>query len=158
MKIKGKNIKVNAEDIDGIMACALEGGITFWRDEARVIGEYLGEYASDQISRGGQLLLHDMEEEETYLLNKEKFLKGLKIFLDNSEGKICKLDSGYEVDPANIDANDADCTHGKRELLWNYRKRHTTSNQFESNFAKKQKNTVRQRLLRQVFWLITSIR
>lgn len=108
MKIKGKNIKVNAEDIDGIMACALEGGITFWCDEARVVGEYLGEYASDQISRGGQLLLHDMEEEETYLLNKEKFLKGLKIFLDNSEGKICKLDSGYEVDPANIDANDAD--------------------------------------------------
>lgn len=108
MKIKGKNIKVNAEDIDDIMACALEGGITFWCDEARVVGEYLGEYASDQISRGGQLLLHDMEEEETYLLNKEKFLKGLKIFLDNSEGKICKLDSGYEVDPANIDANDAD--------------------------------------------------
>lgn len=108
MKIKGKNIKVNAEDIDGIMACALEGGITFWCDEARVVGEYLGEYASDQISRGGQLLLHDMEEEETYLLSKEKFLKGLKIFLDNNEGKICKLDSGYEVDPANIDANDAD--------------------------------------------------
>lgn len=108
MKIKGKNIKVNAEDIDDIMVCALEGGITFWCDEARVVGEYLGEYASDQISRGGQLLLHDMEEEETYLLNKEKFLKGLKIFLDNNEGKICKLDSGYEVDPANIDANDAD--------------------------------------------------
>ena len=108
MKIKGKNIKVNAEDIDDIMVCALEGGITFWCDEARVVGEYLGEYASDQISRGGQLLLHDMEEEETYLLNKEKFMKGLKIFLDNNEGKICKLDSGYEVDPANIDANDAD--------------------------------------------------
>lgn len=108
MKIKGKTIKVNAEDIDDIMACALEGGITFWCDEVRVVGEYLGEYASDQISRGGQLLLHDMEEEETYLLSKEKFLKGLKIFLDNSEGKICKLDSGYEVDPANIDANDAD--------------------------------------------------
>lgn len=108
MKIKGKNIKVNAEDIDDIMACALEGGITFWCDEARVVGEYLGEYASDQISRGGQLLLHDMEEEETYLLSKEKFLKGLKIFLDNNEGKICKLDSGYEVDSANIDANDAD--------------------------------------------------
>lgn len=108
MKIKGKNIKVNAEGIDDIMACALEGGITFWCDEARVVGEYLGEYASDQISRGGQLLLHDMEEEETYLLSKEKFMKGLKIFLDNNEGKICKLDSGYEVDPANIDANDAD--------------------------------------------------
>ena len=108
MKIKGKNIKVNAEDIDDIMVCALEGGITFWCDEARVVGEYLGEYASDQISRGGQLLLHDMEEVETYLLNKEKFMKGLKIFLDNNEGKICKLDSGYEVDPANIDANDAD--------------------------------------------------
>lgn len=108
MKIKGKNIKVNAEDIDGIMACALEGGITYWCDEARVVGEYLGEYASDQISRGGQLLLHDMEAEETYLLNKEKFLNGLKLFLNDSEGKICKLDGGYEVDPANIDANDAD--------------------------------------------------
>lgn len=108
MKIKGKNIKVNAEDIDDIMACALEGGITYWCDEARVVGEYLGEYASDQISRGGQLLLHDMEAEETYLLNKEKFLSGLKLFLNDSEGKICKLDGGYGVDPANIDSNDAD--------------------------------------------------
>lgn len=108
MEIKGKNIKVNAEDIDDIMACALEGGITYWCDEAKVVDEYLGEYASDQISRGGELLLHDMEENEECLLDKKKFLRGLKIFLNNSEGKICKLDSGYEVDPANIDANDAD--------------------------------------------------
>lgn len=49
-----------------------------------------------------------MEENEEYLLDKKKSLRGLKIFLDNSEGKICKLDSGYEVDPTNIDANDAD--------------------------------------------------
>lgn len=108
MEIKGENIKVNAEDIDDIMACALEGGVTYWCDEAKVVDEYLGEYASDQISRGGELLLHDMEENEEYLLDKKKFLRGLKIFLNNSEGKICKLDSGYEVDPANIDANDAD--------------------------------------------------
>lgn len=108
MEIKGKNVKVNAEDIDDIMACALKGGIAFWCDEARVVDEYLGEYASDQISRDGELLLHDMEENEEYLLDKKKFLRGLKIFLNNSKGKICKLDSGYEVDPANIDANDAD--------------------------------------------------
>lgn len=108
MEVKGKNVKVNAEDIDDIMACALEGGITFWCDEVRVVDKYLGEYASDQISRGGELLLHDMEENETYLLTKKKFLRGLKTFLNDSKGKICKLDSGYEVDPANIDENDAD--------------------------------------------------
>lgn len=66
------------EDIDDIMAGALEGGINYWCGEAEVVGNYLGEYASEQISRGGQLILHDIEENETYTLDREKFVKGLK--------------------------------------------------------------------------------
>ena len=46
-------VKISQQDIDDIMVCALEGGISYWCCEAEVIGEYLGEYASDQISRGG---------------------------------------------------------------------------------------------------------
>lgn len=68
MKNKNKEIMnielkvvVNDEDIDDIMAGALEGGINYWCDEAKVVGNYLGEYASEQISRGGQLKLHDFE-------------------------------------------------------------------------------------------------
>ena len=43
------------------MATALDGGITYWCNKAEVIGGYLGEYASDQISRGGKLKLYDYE-------------------------------------------------------------------------------------------------
>ena len=70
---------VTQEDIDDIMAGALEGGINYWCGKAEVVGDYLGEYASEQISRGGQLLLHDIEEDKTYTLDKEKFLKGLTL-------------------------------------------------------------------------------
>lgn len=53
------NVLVTHEDIDDIMVSALEGGINHWCAEAKVQGEYLGEFASDQISRGGTLLLYD---------------------------------------------------------------------------------------------------
>ena len=44
-------VVVTQEDIDDIMAGALEGGINYWCGEAEVVGNYLGEYASEQISR-----------------------------------------------------------------------------------------------------------
>ncbi len=48
-------VEFDNECIDDIMATALEGGITYWCDDAEVVGDYLGEYASEQISRGGTL-------------------------------------------------------------------------------------------------------
>ena len=37
------SVFVTDEDIDDIMVSALEGGITYWCQEAEVIGEHLGE-------------------------------------------------------------------------------------------------------------------
>ena len=75
-------IEVTQEDIDDIVAGALEGGIDCWCDDVKVVGVYLGEYASEQISRGGRLLLHDFEKDETYTLDKEKLLNGLKMYFE----------------------------------------------------------------------------
>lgn len=77
------NVLVTHEDIDDIMVSALEGGINHWCAEALVQGEYLGEFASDQISRGGTLLLYDVKERKYEELTKEKFLEGLKRYLKN---------------------------------------------------------------------------
>ena len=59
------------------MCTALEGGINYWCCKAEVVGEYLGEYASEQISRGGELKLYDAEEDEVYTLTLDKLLKGI---------------------------------------------------------------------------------
>ena len=53
------NFALSDEDIDDIMSAALDGGITYWCCKAKVVGKYLGEYASEQIARGGVLLLYD---------------------------------------------------------------------------------------------------
>lgn len=74
-------IEVTDEDIDDIMCAALEGGITYWCDEAEPEGDYLGEWGHEQISRGGTLFLHDCEEDEYHKLNKENFIDGLKKFI-----------------------------------------------------------------------------
>ena len=55
------NFVVTDQDIDDIMSAVLDGGITYWCCRAEVVGDYLGEYASEQISRGGTLRLHDSE-------------------------------------------------------------------------------------------------
>ena len=76
-----KTIHITPEDIDDIMCCALEGGITYWCSKAEVIGEYLGEYASEQISRGGTLKLYD-EDGQAYELTKAKLLNGIKLAIE----------------------------------------------------------------------------
>lgn len=76
-------VVVTGEDIDDIMCGALEGGINYWCNKAEVVGDYLGEYGSEQISRGGQLKLYDFEEEKVYILTKEKFLEGVKLYCKN---------------------------------------------------------------------------
>ena len=43
-------VNVSQEDIDDIVTIALEGGINYWCRKAEVVGDYLGEYASEQIS------------------------------------------------------------------------------------------------------------
>ena len=81
-------VEVTNQDIDDIMACALEGGINYWADEAEVVGKYLGEYGSEQIARGGELIIHlgePIEEAGTmkYKLTKEKFMNGLRKYLND---------------------------------------------------------------------------
>ena len=78
-------IVLTQEDIDDIMCGALEGGINYWCDEAKVMGGYLGEYGSEQIARGGKLRLHlpepfDKDDTEYYELDLEKFKKGVELW------------------------------------------------------------------------------
>ena len=101
-------VELPQQDIDDIMVAALEGGINYWCDEAAVEGgEYLGKYASDQISRGGTLLLHDTDEDAYRKLDLEKFLKGFKLWLENGGDEYGAIEDG-KVDCCNIDADCAD--------------------------------------------------
>lgn len=105
------------EDIDDIMCTALEGGINYWCDNAKVSGAYLGEYANEQISRGGMIRLHDSEEDKYYELTKDKFIEGLKQFMlehnfrkDKFNGHFGSVfvDKNGRIDASMIDADDAD--------------------------------------------------
>lgn len=109
-----QNIKVTQIDIDDIMVAALEGGINYWCCKAKVVGEYLGEYASEQISRGGELKLYDAEDNEVYTLTLEKLLKGIKMayeenYYSNYDWVIYdNVPDAYELDCCMIDAELAD--------------------------------------------------
>lgn len=76
-------VTITAQDIDDIISDALDY-ISYWCRKAEV-GEdtYYGEYASDQISRGGTLILYDRESDEKYTLTLEKFLFGFKAAIEN---------------------------------------------------------------------------
>ena len=99
-------VNLTQQDVDDIMVAALEGGINYWCREAEVVGEYLGEYASDQISRGGSLILYDAESSDKWELTLEKFLNGVKLYFEQG----CHVqveDNAIEI--GDIDAGDADC-------------------------------------------------
>ena len=97
---------VMESDIDDIMCGALEGSISYWCSKAEVVGDYRGEYASEQISRGGHLKLHNFADGKKYILTKEKFMNGLKKYLENphpydiTEG----TKDGFKLDTCQADA------------------------------------------------------
>ncbi len=99
-------IAVSQEDIDDIMVGALEGGIAYWCDKAEVEGKYLGEYGHEQIARGGQLKLHDREEDKVYTLDLERLLNGIKLYAQNPVGCNCldMVDGQLEIDCCYVDA------------------------------------------------------
>lgn len=82
-------VSVTAQDIDDIMANALEGGINYWCTEAEVVEECrVADWGHEQIARGGKLLLHldepfDEKGTEVYELTLDKLLYGIQVWLAN---------------------------------------------------------------------------
>ncbi len=102
-----KKVTLSRQDIDDIVCTALEGGVSYWCDYARVDGEYLGEYASDQVARGGTLLLHDAEDDLEYALELCNFVSGfLMACKDGYAGEW--FDEDGNIDCGMVDAEDAD--------------------------------------------------
>lgn len=103
-------LRITGECIDDIMATALDGGITYWCNKAEVIGGYLGEYASDQISRGGKLKLYDYEAETTYELTIENLIAGIKVLIedDSIEVNLTKRENCFELDEDYLDSTLSD--------------------------------------------------
>lgn len=104
-----RKIKITAEDIDDIMCSALEGGITYWCCKAEIVGEYLGECASEQISRGGVLKLYDSVEDTVYSLTLSDVIKGIKLALQENYYADYGWCDGETLDTCQVDADVADC-------------------------------------------------
>ena len=103
-----KKYTVTPQDIDDIMVTALEGGINYWCRKAEVVGEYLGEYASDQISRGGSLILYDAESSDNWELNLEKLLDGIQKAIEDNWFSDYDWYVGGGLDCCQIDGDVAD--------------------------------------------------
>lgn len=90
MKVYEYQQKITAEQIDDIMESALKG-ITYWADEAYVVGDYDG-WTSKALTAGKQIRIHDQEADKWHVLTMKKFLEGLSLsisfdqeYYDNSD-------------------------------------------------------------------------
>ena len=103
-------IVITQEDVDDIMSTALDSStLQCWCSEVNVVGRYLGEYASEQISRGGELELYEIEEETYRSLTLENFKTGLlKYFSEDYMPVARRHDGTWGVDPGMIDEIAAD--------------------------------------------------
>ena len=101
------NVTLTEQDIDDIMCTALEGGITHWCRAANPVGKRLGEYASEQIARGGSLMLYDIESSDKWELTLDKFLRGLTKAIEDGAPITINAEDG-SVDMSDMDADCAD--------------------------------------------------
>lgn len=74
-----KKLEISNEQINDLMVCALEGGINYWCSKAEITKRPTEEFtfASEVIALNGELTLKDAESDDTWVLTKDKFLKGL---------------------------------------------------------------------------------
>lgn len=106
-------VYLTQQDIDDIMVSVFEGGINYWCRRVVVQGDYLGKYASEQISRGGKLAIwldEPFEDDKTcYVLDRDKFLAGFKLWIESDGDSYDAIDhSDGSVDCGQIDAVCAD--------------------------------------------------
>ena len=106
-------VYLTQQDIDDIMVSAFEGGINYWCRRVVVQGDYLGKYASEQISRGGKLAIwldEPFEDDKPcYVLDRDKFLAGFKLWIESDGDSYDTIDdSDGSVDCGQIDAICAD--------------------------------------------------
>lgn len=110
------SVVVTPEDIDDIMVSALEGGITYWANMAKVPEEKrVAEWGHEQIARDGELHIHvvepfDQDDTEWYILTKEKFMEGLKMWMKAPGTELIPLPHGERlgIDTSQIDGAAAD--------------------------------------------------
>lgn len=102
---------VTGKDIDDIMSTALDY-IGYWCRKVEVVGgKYFGEYASDQISRGGILKLYDAESDDEWMLDKDMFCEGLAAYLEEYADRDVtepKKNGVYRINCGQIDGPAAD--------------------------------------------------
>lgn len=99
------NVFLTQKDIDDIMATALNS-IGYWCGKVEIFGECLGKCASEQISHGGALILHEAKGNRAWKLTWAKFLNGMKLYFEQG----CHVNvEDNTIDIGDIDANDADC-------------------------------------------------
>ena len=89
-----KVMDISAEDIEDVLVGAFEGGSNYWLSKVRVKDDDYkgGEYASDVVGLGGELILTTMEGEK-HTLTQDMMIKGFQKYLDNG-GMYFPFDSG----------------------------------------------------------------
>jgi len=109
-EIKGDiNVTLTEKDVDDIMCAALEGGVNYWCGAAEVVEEKrCADWGHEQIARGGALILHDAESGDEWELDLEKFLNGVKIWLQNGDDYYSALRDDGTLDTSEIDSEMAD--------------------------------------------------
>lgn len=103
-----RELTLTTQDIDDIMVSALEGGINYWCSTAEVVGDYYGEWASEQIARGGKLKLYDIESDDVWELTRATFLTGFRQWFEDGCDRYGAVQPDGTVETGQIDALMAD--------------------------------------------------
>lgn len=109
-------VTVTDEDIDDFMSNAMDS-IGYWCEKAEVVDGYLGEYASEQISRGGTLRFYPIESitddaPQYYELTRKKLVSAIADFMNNTVDSGGRLEWDYygnaRIDIGQVDGYDSD--------------------------------------------------
>lgn len=96
-------LKVHNYHLDCILSGAFEGGSNYWANRVEVVDDdYKGaEFASEVISRDGELRIYTDDQPTPIKLTKKKMLEGCRRYVagdENTNGRTFDLDSWDAID------------------------------------------------------------
>lgn len=77
--------QVTQQEVDDVVTTALEGGITYWCDAAETDYDLGDGYLSEVLTRGGDIKLHDAEDDKWYTLTLDAFIRALGVCMFDFE-------------------------------------------------------------------------
>lgn len=75
-------VRITKDDVDTVVDAFMKSGGRGWCDSIKVVGRQFGVREYEQVSKGGEIALHDARMDRWEVLTKAKLIRGIQMYAE----------------------------------------------------------------------------